>query len=229
MRPETVDTAAATVGSSMQVRWQNSNPMAATVEDYDGDEDEQNIDPLPKNSKELLLLKEGEMEIPRETRDKRTEKQSKTTVNNRKKHAQSKNTSESTGSDWVKDPRMPHELNELTSLIWKSRMKEPVIEQYRHPGLDEMSNPVDFMTYARLEENIKKAKRTERPFRLPTIDESMASIERLKEKYKPVRKQVRKGEEKTSKPSAKDVIRLRQQWYNEFVDILEGTKEELHL
>ena len=55
----------------------------------------------------------------------------------------------------------------------------------------------------------------------------MASIERLKEKYKPIRKQVRKGEEKTNKPSAEDVTRLRQQWYNEFVDILEGTKEEL--
>jgi len=44
--------------------------MTATVEDYDEDKDEQNIDPLPKNSKELLLLKEGEMEIPRKTRDK---------------------------------------------------------------------------------------------------------------------------------------------------------------
>ena len=77
------------------------------------------------------------------------------------------------------------------------------------------------------EEKIKKTKRTERPFSLLTIDESMASIERLKEKYKPVHKQVRKGEDKTSKPSAEDTMRLRQQWYNEFVDILEGTKEEL--
>jgi len=64
MRPETVDTAAATVGSSVMIQLRSSNPMAATVEDYDGDEDEQNIDPLPKNSKELLLLKEGKMEIP---------------------------------------------------------------------------------------------------------------------------------------------------------------------
>jgi len=39
--------------------------MAATIEDYDRDKDKQNIDPLPKNSKELLLLKEGKMEIPR--------------------------------------------------------------------------------------------------------------------------------------------------------------------
>jgi len=90
-----------------------------------------------------------------------------------------------------------------------------------------MSDPVDFVTYLRSEEQIKKIKRMERPFRLPTIDESMASIERLKEKYKPICKQVRKGEGKTSKPSAEDVTRLRQQWYNEFIDILEGTKEEL--
>ena len=44
--------------------------MAATIKDYDEDEDEQNIDPLPKNSKELLLLKEGEVETPQKIRDK---------------------------------------------------------------------------------------------------------------------------------------------------------------
>ena len=168
MRPETVDTVAATVESSIQVQLRSSNPMAATVEDYDGDEDEQNIDPLPKNSKELLLLKEREMEIPRkirdkieisqETRDKITEKQLKMTVKNKKRHAQIKRTSESTESDWIKDPRMPHELNELTSLMWKNRLKEPAIEQYRHPGADEVSNPVDFMTYLCPKEKIKKIK-----------------------------------------------------------------------
>ena len=62
MRPKTVDTAAATTGSSRKIRSQSSNPMATTVKDYDRDEDEQNIDPLPKNSQELLLLKEGKIE-----------------------------------------------------------------------------------------------------------------------------------------------------------------------
>jgi len=152
---------------------------------------------------------------------------SKTTVKNKKKYAQSGNASESNESDWVKDPRMPHELNELTSLMWKSQQKEPAIEQYRRPRSNEISDSIDFVTYLRSEEKIKKMKRTERLFRLPTIDESMASIERLKEKYKPIRKQVRKGEEKTSKPSVEDITCLRQQWYNEFIDILEGTKEEL--
>jgi len=122
---------------------------------------------------------------------------------------------------------MPHKLNELTLLMWKSWQKEPAIEQYRHSGSDEISDPIDFVTYLCPEEKINKTKRTERPFRLPTIDKSMVSIEQLKEKYKPIRKQVRKGEEKTSKPSVEDVTRLRQQWYNKFVDILEGTKEEL--
>jgi len=117
------------------------------------------------------------------------------TVKNTKRHAQSKSVSENNGSDWVKDPRMPHELNELTSLIWKSQLKEPAIEQYRHPESDKMSDPVDFVTYLRPKEQIKKIKRTERLFRLPTIDESMASIERLKEKYKPICKQVRKQRE----------------------------------
>ena len=60
------------------------------------------------------------------------------------------------------------------------------------------------MTYLRPEEEINKTKRTERPFRLPTIDKSMASIERLKEKYKPVCKQIQKGEQGTSKPTVED-------------------------
>ena len=35
------------------------------------------------------------------------------------------------------------------------------------------------------------------------------------------------GEQGTSKPTVKGATHLRQQWYNEFIDILEGTKEEL--
>ena len=70
MRPKTIDTAAAMAGSSRQSWSQRSNQMAATIEDYDRDKDKQNIDPLPKNSKELLLLKEGKMEIPRKIWDK---------------------------------------------------------------------------------------------------------------------------------------------------------------
>ena len=65
MRPKTIDTTAATVGSSRQIQSQNSNPIAATIGDYDDNKDEQNINPLPKDSKKLLLLEEGEMEIPR--------------------------------------------------------------------------------------------------------------------------------------------------------------------
>ena len=51
MRPETVDTTAATAGSSSQIRSLNSNPMTATVEDDDNDKNEQNINPqrIPKS------------------------------------------------------------------------------------------------------------------------------------------------------------------------------------
>ena len=82
---------------------------------------------------------------------------------------------------------MPQELNEL---MWKNQLREPATKRYRHLRSDEISDPVDFGTYIHPEEKTKKTKRMERPFRLPTIDESMASIERLKEKYKPVCKQV---------------------------------------
>jgi hypothetical protein len=200
MKPETVATAAATAGSARQIRSQGSNPKTATVEDCDEDKDEQNVNPLPKDSKELLLLKEGEAEIPRkirdkikiprEARDKTPEKQSRTTVKDKKRYSDKKGSSESPENNWVKDPRMPHELNELTALMWKSRLKESVKEQYRHPGSDEISETVDFMTYLRPEEKIKKTSRTDRPFRLPTIDESITSIKRLKERYKPVHKQL---------------------------------------
>ena len=121
MRPETVDTTAATAGSSRQSRSQNLNPMAATVEDYDNDKDEQNINPLTKDSKELLLLEEGKMEIPRKIRDKTAKKQLKMTVKDEKRHVKSKSSTESTENEWVTDPRMPQELNELASLVWKSQ------------------------------------------------------------------------------------------------------------
>ncbi len=78
------------------------------------------------------------MEIPRKNRDKIAKKQSKTTVKDRKRHVKSKSLSESTENDWVKDPRMPHKLNELTSLMWKSRLQELANEQYRHPGPDKI-------------------------------------------------------------------------------------------
>ncbi len=103
MRPETIDTTAAMAGSSRQSRSRNSNPMAATVEDYDNDKDEQNINPLPKDSKELLLLEEGEMEIPRKIRDKTGKKQSKTTVKDKIRHVKSKSSTESTENEWVMD------------------------------------------------------------------------------------------------------------------------------
>jgi hypothetical protein len=49
------------------------------------------------------------------------------------------------------------------------------------PGSDEISETVDFMTYLHPEEKIKKTSRTDRPFRLLTINKSMASIETKRE------------------------------------------------
>lgn len=68
------------------------------------------------------------------------------------------------------------------------------------------------------------------PYRLPTIDESAIAIEKLRRRYEspkigPKRKD--EGKEKEVGMTNEDVPCLRQQWYNKYEDILQGTREEL--
>ena len=213
------------------------------MEEIDEDEDEQNRNPLPGDIEQILmtenelnsLSKEGEKRGEQEPRDKKQSKptveqthksreQSKPTVKCRKKPIERKNSIETSRNEWIKDPRMPNEFNELVSTMWAHQQQfVNTNERYRQLDPNEASDPVEFVAYL-YPSGVEKEKPGKEPqFRLPSIDDSIASIEKLKREYEPVRNE-RKG---VKRPIKEDSVRLRQQWHDEFIDILQGTKEEL--
>ena len=88
---------------------------------------------------------------------------------------------------------------------------------------NEVSDPVKFMAYLYPFGVERKKPKKEPQFRLPSIDNSIVLIEKLKREYEPVRNK-RKGIKRLIK---EDAMCLRQQWHDKFIDILQGTKEEL--
>jgi hypothetical protein len=69
--------------------------------------------------------------------------------------------------------------------------------------------------------------------RLPTVDESMASLEAMRKKYERPRASTRQNPKPMAKGkdgiglSEEDIPRLRQQWYEKYQEILQGTREQL--
>ena len=100
------------------------------------------------------------------------------------------------------------------------------IEQYRSPRKSEVSQPREFSAYLR---DIRQDNKWGLKNR--TINESMASIDALKRKYAtPVARPnnpSQKDKGKTKELSDEEKQCLCQQWYDEFQEILQGTKEEL--
>jgi len=85
---------------------------------------------------------------------------------------------------WVNDPRLPDEMNQLMSIRWtQCWQRYTPTEVYRQAEQNEISGPTELMAYLRTEGQ-KMRKRTKEPkLRLPTVDESMASIEVLRKKH----------------------------------------------
>ena len=83
----------------------------------------------------------------------------------------------------------------------------------------------------------QKSEKTNHRFSLPTIDESMEAIDKLSRKYgRPNQKgktleipkpSSNKGKAKASGPSEEQLTNLRQGWYDEFHEILQGVPETL--
>ena len=135
-------------------------------------------------------------------------------------------------NQWVNDPRLPDEMNQLMAMRWSQCwQRQTPTETYRQAKLDEISEPTELLAYLRIEGQ-KTQKRTEEPkLRLPTVDESMASLEVLRKKYerpmaniKPTTMDRRRDGKEISE---KDLLHLRQKWYNEYQEILQGTREQL--
>lgn len=133
---------------------------------------------------------------------------------------------------WIRDPRLPKEVNELSSSMRTTNQRRTFeMEHYRSPRKSEVSRPRDFSSYIRDVQQEKKRGTEKPPLKLPTIGESMASIDALKRKYAmPAanpNNPSHKDKGKTVELSNEEKERLRRQWYDEFQEILQGTKEEL--
>ena len=107
-------------------------------------------------------------------------------------------------------------------------------EDYRDPLPEEISE-----TSCIPKPKGKPTERKRKPlsqFRLPSVDDSMASLDALQRKHDPVQQKppdanrVRpsaKGKEKATMYTEDDIPRLTQQWCDNYQDILQGTPEEL--
>ncbi|KAG6859809.1 hypothetical protein C0995_003670, partial [Termitomyces sp. Mi166 len=111
---------------------------------------------------------------------------------------------------WAYDPRMPPEWNEVLASM--------VVNNWA--GLCRPTG--EWST----ESTVSKP-----PVRLRTEDTGEAHLCALREQFKPVvqlhQKRMNKGKVKTQGLSDDDILQLRQAWQQEFVDIVNGTKEEL--
>ena len=132
------------------------------------------------------------------------------------------------------DPRLPNELNELLGAMRLTKWQVQSTESYREPFIEEISDAVRIPRPRK--EHLGKGRKQPPPFKLPTVDDSMASLDALRRKYEPVRrrppepppiKPQAKGKEKASPYSEEDIPRLTHQWWDAYQDILQGTPEEL--
>ncbi|KAG6871747.1 hypothetical protein C0992_010382 [Termitomyces sp. T32_za158] len=135
---------------------------------------------------------------------------------------------------WAYDPRMPPEWNEVVASMVAQRwagMLRPTGEVYRQPVADEISEPLDVMFDGRslTAKNVQwstKATVSKPPLRLRTEDTGEVHLRALRERFEP-QKRVDKGKAKATGLREEDIPRLRQQWQQEFADIVNGTKPEL--
>ncbi len=137
--------------------------------------------------------------------------------------------------EWLGDPRLPVELNEVISAMWpyNNHGRSTEHDEYREPQPSEISETVEFMSYIRPSEPVRRKQQTPR-FRLPTIDESKLAIEALAKRHERNNLKIRpeavaldKGKTGSNPLTEDDVPRLKQQWYDKYKEILQGTKEEL--
>ncbi|KAG6857826.1 hypothetical protein C0995_004966 [Termitomyces sp. Mi166 len=104
---------------------------------------------------------------------------------------------------------------------------QPTGEVYRQPTANKISEPSNiFVDGVSL-----KAKISQPPVRLKMEDTGEAHLHVLREQFEPAsqahQKHVDRGKVKTQGLLDDDILQLRQAWQQEFVDIVNGTKEEL--
>ncbi|KAG6858217.1 hypothetical protein C0995_001709, partial [Termitomyces sp. Mi166 len=140
---------------------------------------------------------------------------------------------------WAYDLHMPPEWNEVVaSMVVKNQVAslQPTGEVYHQPTADEISEPSNiFVDGALLKAKSVSWSTTltvsQPPVRLMMEDTGEAHLHALREWFEPAsqvhQKRVDIGKDKPRKLSKDDFPQLRQAWQQEFVDIVNGTKEEL--
>ncbi|KAG6870623.1 hypothetical protein C0995_011670 [Termitomyces sp. Mi166 len=140
---------------------------------------------------------------------------------------------------WAYDPCMPPEWNEVVaSMVVKNRVAslQPTGEVYCQPMANEISEPSNiFIDGVSLKVKSVSWSTTstgsQPPVRLKMEDTGEAHLHALREQFELAsqahQKHVDIGKEKPQRLSEDDFPRLRQAWQQEFVDIVNGTKEEL--
>ncbi|KAG6875656.1 hypothetical protein C0992_002932 [Termitomyces sp. T32_za158] len=137
------------------------------------------------------------------------------------------------------DLHMPQEWNEVVASMVAQRWAgswQPTEEVYQQPLADEISEQLDIMFDGRL----LKAKSvwwstestgSKLPLRLRMEDTGEAHLralgEQFESKVQPCQKCIDKGKAKDNGLTEEDILRLCQQWQQEFMDIVNVTKPEL--
>ena len=138
----------------------------------------------------------------------------------------------------IYDPKLPRELNELLQSMQDNKWRTTDLETYRQARPEEMLEGQQAPQIGHIPNKRKKPAAPQ--LRLPTIDESMASIDDLRRRYDHKRRRPpnygqqhespsssSKGKEKAVVLTEENISQLTQRWHDEYQDILQGTKEEL--
>jgi hypothetical protein len=147
--------------------------------------------------------------------------------------AESEIRSEKGGNDQKNARFMPEKLTEATRSLYDypKNPSTPQIEVYRQAHPAEVSNPIEFLAYMRNAKPLSTIRKKLR-LKLLTVDELTEALYALST---PAENETRKEQRPLPRPpedgktclTEEDIPWLRQQWYDEFKDILQGTPEEL--
>ena len=225
------------------------NPYAASIEEVEDDDviKSRQKPTLPADGRHMIieeseLIDRSEKGVDEQDRPERPTKSQRKTAKIEKPIETPKEQAKSlfdrpippTSPEWIGDPRLPKELNDImaTTVTANQRWKISDLEEYREAYPFEVSSPIDFTTYLRPEVLRPERQRIPR-FRLPTVDDSEQSLKALVKRYEKrglsqATPYTSHNEKKGSSPlSEADIPRLKQQWYDEFQEILQGVKEDL--
>ena len=143
--------------------------------------------------------------------------------------------------EWFYDPRMPREWNEMVSSIreHESARQPPAENVFRIADPEEVSKPRRFKHLYRSPEWVERTRISVAASSVLGRDESEDRIRAMRAKFeKPSRKVPHnEAEERLPRPirhegkdnvlTEDDFPRLRQQWHDEFADMVNGTRSQL--